>query len=229
MAKHSRASFSFSAQAAPQTIAERQALMFQSTVVAKRALCPAFGGCSTLSLATTSSRGNITRSAQVMLMVARLESFNLTLFVFQTMRTEAQSTSKEGLPFRVMLTQMILDVGAVAKRQESMLMQLSPINSVTCWRSLAHGSGSQHPEVVLWHLDGLTGTVEEMEHRIVRTVERAIFPIITSLAAMRKRLEEIESMQLELKKAHDMGREGIIQRIDDVELDLVKEMKKKAR
>ncbi|KAB1226959.1 hypothetical protein CJ030_MR1G022261 [Morella rubra] len=53
--------------------------------------------------------------------------------------------------------------------------------------------------------DGLTRVMEEME-RIIGVLDKAI----TSLEAMEKRLKEIELMQLEVKKAHDLGREDII-------------------
>ncbi|KAB1219225.1 hypothetical protein CJ030_MR3G001292 [Morella rubra] len=67
-----------------------------------------------------------------------------------------------------------------------------------------------------------------MEHSIVHDVEIAIALIISSLAAMEKRFEKTKSMQLELKKANDEGREDIMQRINDVEADMVQEMKKMA-
>ncbi|KAB1212550.1 hypothetical protein CJ030_MR5G006244 [Morella rubra] len=54
--------------------------------------------------------------AQVILMMARLKQFDLPLFIFQTKRTEAQSTSKEGLQYGNMLTQLIVDDGVDAKR-----------------------------------------------------------------------------------------------------------------
>ncbi|KAB1213358.1 hypothetical protein CJ030_MR5G003572 [Morella rubra] len=63
--------------------------------------------------------------------------FDLPLFVFQTMRTEAQLMSKEGMSFKNMLTWIILDAGVEAIRHEPTSMQLGPINSVTCWRLIA--------------------------------------------------------------------------------------------
>ena len=88
--------------------------------------------------------------------------------------------------------------------------------------------GSQHPEAVPQLSSGLTWAMKEMEHRIVRVAEKAISPIIASLAVMKKRLMEIESMRQELKRAHDEGREDIMQRTDDVDFDLVQEIKKMA-
>ncbi|KAB1202116.1 hypothetical protein CJ030_MR8G004283 [Morella rubra] len=118
------------------------------------------------------------------------------------MRTKAQSTSKEGLPFKNMLTQLTLDARVEGKRHEPTLMQLNPINAVS------------------QHLGGMAWAVQE--------IEMAIAPIISSLAAMEKRLEKIESMQLELKKANDMGQEDIMQRIDDVKADMVQELNRMA-
>ncbi|KAB1228102.1 hypothetical protein CJ030_MR4G013704 [Morella rubra] len=147
------------------------------------------------------------------LMVARLEPFNIQLFLFQTMRTDAQSTSKEGLPFGVMLTLMMLDAEVAARHHEPTLMQLGYINAMTYRCSMAHGSGSQCPKAMSQHLGGLSRAVQEMEHRIVHVVEMTIASIISSLAAMEKRLEIIESMQLVLKKAHEESQEDIMQRM----------------
>ncbi|KAB1226124.1 hypothetical protein CJ030_MR1G023927 [Morella rubra] len=127
------------------------------------------------------------KRAQVMLMLARLELFDLSLFIIQTMRTEVQSASKEGLPYGSLLTQLIVDVRIDATRYEPTSMQLGAINSGTCQRLM-------------------------MKRRILHAVEKAVVPIISSLAAMEKRLEKIESMQLELKKTNDEGWKDIMHR-----------------
>ncbi|KAB1212342.1 hypothetical protein CJ030_MR5G020707 [Morella rubra] len=116
---------------------------------------------------------------------------------------------------------MMLDAKVVAKRHEPRFMQLGPINGVTYQCLMAHGSGSQHPEVAPRHSGNLIQAIQEMD-----AVDMTIAPIITNLAPIEKRLENIESMQLELKKAHDEGQEDIMERIDDVKFDFVQEMKK---
>lgn len=65
------------------------------------------------------THGSTTLQAQLMLMVGRLESIDLTVFMIQTILNEAKSTAKEGLPDNVMLTQFILDAGVVVERHES--------------------------------------------------------------------------------------------------------------
>ncbi|KAB1206477.1 hypothetical protein CJ030_MR7G000067 [Morella rubra] len=133
----------------------------------------------------------------VTLMVARLEPINLPFFVFQTIRTEAQSTSREGLPYGVMLTHLMLDAEIAVRHHEPTSMQLGPINNA----------------------------VEEMERHIIGALEKVVAPVITNVAAIKERLNEIMSRQLELKKAQENDWEDIKQRIDDVEEDLMKEMK----
>ncbi|KAB1216020.1 hypothetical protein CJ030_MR4G023705 [Morella rubra] len=64
-----------------------------------------------------------------------------------------------------------------------------------------------------------------MVRSILHVVERAITPIINSLAAMDKRLEKIELLQLELKKTNDEDRKEITQRIAEVQGDVVQELK----
>lgn len=122
----------------------------------------------------------------------------------------------------------MLDAEIAVRHHESTSMQLGPINNVTCRCSFAHGLGPQCPEAASWRQGGLAQAMEEMERRIVGTLEKAIAPIFTSVAAIKERLNEIVSRQLELKKAQENGWEDIKQRIDDVEQDLMKEMKKKA-
>ncbi|KAB1202141.1 hypothetical protein CJ030_MR8G020219 [Morella rubra] len=127
------------------------------------------------------------------------------------MRTEAQSKSKEGLPYGNLLTELIMDASVDAICYEPTSMRLSPINNGTCRLSLAHGSTSQRPPAAPQHSGGMTWeqqdtrTLLEMEHNILHVMERAVAPIISSVAAMDKRFEKIESMQLELKKTNDEG------------------------
>ncbi|KAB1212551.1 hypothetical protein CJ030_MR5G006245 [Morella rubra] len=70
----------------------------------------------------------------------------------------------------------------------------------------------------------MTRALLEIERIILHTVETTITPIINSLAAMEKRHENIKSMNLELKKANDEGQKDIMQRIADVEGDVVQEL-----
>ncbi|KAB1212928.1 hypothetical protein CJ030_MR5G001850 [Morella rubra] len=140
------------------------------------------------------------------------------------MRTEAQSTSKEGLPYGNLLTQLIMDAGVDEKRYELTSMQLDIINNGTYRLLMAHGSGSQHPLSILQHLGGMTRALLEMEHIILHAVETAIAHIINSLVAMEKKLEKIGSMQLELKKTNGEGWKDIMQRIADVEGDVLQEL-----
>ncbi|KAB1213537.1 hypothetical protein CJ030_MR5G023018 [Morella rubra] len=63
-----------------------------------------------------------------------------------------------------------------------------------------------------------------MERSILHVVERVIGPIISSLAAMEKRPEKIELMQLELKKTNDEAGKEIMQRIAEVRYDVVQEL-----
>ncbi|KAB1213536.1 hypothetical protein CJ030_MR5G023017 [Morella rubra] len=113
------------------------------------------------------------------------------------MKIEAQSTSKEGPPYGNLLIKMIMDVRVDATRYEPNLMQLGTINN-----------GTSAPR----RLSGMTRAQQdirallESEHSILHAVAKAIAPIISTLAAIEKRLEKIELMQLELKKTNDEAR-----------------------
>ncbi|KAB1199048.1 hypothetical protein CJ030_MR0G028256 [Morella rubra] len=93
-----------------------------------------------------------------------------------------------------------------------------------------HGSSSQHPPAALQCSGGRTKAQQDtrallkMECNILLVVESVVVPIISSLVAMEKRLEKIESMQLELKKTNDKGQKDIMQRIADVKGDVVQEL-----
>ncbi|KAB1212148.1 hypothetical protein CJ030_MR3G018235 [Morella rubra] len=120
-----------------------------------------------------------------------------------------------------------MDATIDATRFEPTSVQLGPINSGTCRRSMSHGSSSQCPLVAPWRLGGMTRAQQdtqallEIEHSILQAVEKVVAPIINSLATMEKRLEKIESMQLELKKTNDEGRKEITQRIAEIHSDVV--------
>lgn len=126
--------------------------------------------------------------------------------------------------------------------------QLSLINSVIALRSFTHRLGSQcldvalQPKVPTRVVEELTGFSAEVAHSrppptsvlkdvercIVGTFKQVIAPVITCLAAMDKRLSRIESRQDALEQTLKDGREDIMERIDDVEWDLVVELKKKS-
>lgn len=54
-----------------------------------------------------------------MLIVVRLESIDLTVFMIQMILNKAKSIAKEGLSDSVMLTRFILDAGVVVEHHES--------------------------------------------------------------------------------------------------------------
>ncbi|KAB1206503.1 hypothetical protein CJ030_MR7G000041 [Morella rubra] len=146
------------------------------------------------------------------------------------MRIEAQSTSKEALLYGNLLTKLIMDARVNATHYESTSMQLDPINSGTCWPSMVHASSSQRHLATLWHSGSMTRVQQEnralleMERNILHLRERVVTPITSSLAAMEKRLEKIESVQFELRRTNDEGRKEIMQNIAEVEGDVVQEL-----
>ncbi|KAB1222749.1 hypothetical protein CJ030_MR2G026843 [Morella rubra] len=99
---------------------------------------------------------------------------------------------------------------------------------------MAHASRSKRPPAAPLCSASMTRAVQDirvllkMERSILHAVEMAVAPIISSLASMEKKLEKIESMQLELKKANDEGRKDIMQRIADVEGDVVQKLEEMA-
>ncbi|KAB1226563.1 hypothetical protein CJ030_MR1G001459 [Morella rubra] len=137
---------------------------------------------------------------------------------------------------------------AMTTKERRTTVQRDPINSITVRRSFSLGSGSllpavaPQPEVQAQAIEEPAGSfaraahsqsplacvLEEVECHIVGAFNKAISPIITSLAVMDERLSEIESRQQAMEKAQKDVWEDIMQRIDDVEHDLVKEIKKKS-
>lgn len=73
-----------------------------------------------------------------MLMVARQEPLNLPLFMFQTVQTEAKSTTSYALPHRLMLTWFMIDAGVQLRADEPTIKLLEPIDTVTTRRSFGH-------------------------------------------------------------------------------------------
>lgn len=113
---------------------------------------------------------------------------------------------------------------------------------MTTQQSFNHGSGSQHPiaappaqaveepvgssAVVARSQPPPASLLKDVERRIEGTFKQAISPVTTSLTAMDKRLSQIESRQQILKQALKDGREDIMEMINDVEWDLMVELKK---
>lgn len=73
------------------------------------------------------------------MMVERLEPIDLPLLIFQTIQTEALSSARKGLPYSVMLTQLMLDYGVKVRPHDPIDTQFSPISGLTAQRSLSHG------------------------------------------------------------------------------------------
>lgn len=112
-----------------------------------------------------------------------------------------------------MLNQFMLDVGVVVGHHEQTTVQRDPINSITVQRSFSLGSGSLllavalQPEVQARAIEEparsfarathsqspLACVLEDVECHIVGAFNKAISPIITSLATMDERLSEIKS------------------------------------
>ncbi|KAB1209465.1 hypothetical protein CJ030_MR6G018844 [Morella rubra] len=161
-----------------------------------------------------------------MLKVARLESFDLPVFMFQTIWTKAQSTSLvQGLSYRLMLSQFLLDVGVEIRRHKPMTKQFDPINVVMAQRSFSHEIGPHYP-VVHPQLPPVD-LLEDVERRMIIAFEQAIAPLIKNLAAMNKIRSQIELRQQTLERALKESWEDIMEMIDDVEIDLVMKLKKK--